>query len=176
MWLQWQLGMVVMLTWFGCYGNLECGCHGNLVWFSWQHELVLWCGVTTTWCYYYGNLVLCGCPGRLVWLSWYPGVVGMVTRFGTWKGDSTMNDFCIHHSEEQCGFELIVNEVHEYSNELRFSEFENGKLNWLNNQGLCLIHTGAGINGWMRSWSIAYTHTVLKLQSKNRYTTVPKLP
>ena len=68
MWLQWQPGMVVMLAWFDCYGNLVCGCHGNLVWLSWQHdhEQVLWCRVTTTWCDNYGNLVLCGCPGNLV--------------------------------------------------------------------------------------------------------------
>jgi hypothetical protein len=82
MWLQWQPGMVVILTYFGWFGNLICGCHGNLMWLSWQHELVLWCEVTTTWCYYYGNLVLCACPGNLVWLSWYRGVVVIVT----WRG------------------------------------------------------------------------------------------
>ena len=58
-----------------------------------------------------------------------------------------MNDFCIHISEEQCGFELIVNEVHKYSHGLRFSEFEKGKFNWFNNHGPCLIHIEAGING-----------------------------
>ena len=58
-----------------------------------------------------------------------------------------MNDFCIHLSEEQCGFELIVNEVHKHSHGLKFSEFEKGKFNWLNNQGPCLIHIEAGING-----------------------------
>ena len=83
-----------------------------------------------------------------------------------------MNDFCIHHSEER------VNEVHKYSHGLRFSEFEKGKLNWLNNQGTLsnsYIIVDQRFNEKL-NYCLQPNSTILKLQSKNRYTIVHTLP